>query len=240
MICTYCDSENVNKNGSNSSEKQKFKCKNCGRQFVENPENKIIPQSTKELIDDLLLEKIPLAGIVRVLDVSKRWLQYYVNEKYENVPQVINVTEKEKGRLTIECDEMWSFYAKKNNKEWIWLAKDIDTREIVGVYVGSRDREGAQGLWDSLPGVYRQCAVSYTDFWSAYVDVFPSTRHRPVGKESGKTTSIESFNCTMRQRISRLVRKTLSFSKKLTNHIGAIWYFIHHYNASLELNDSVA
>jgi peptide/nickel transport system substrate-binding protein len=35
------------------------------------------------------------------------------------------------------------------------------------------------------------------------------------------------------QRISRLVRKTLSFSKKRENHIGAIWYFVHHYNASL-------
>jgi len=52
-------------------------------------------------------------------------------------------------------------------------------------------------------------------------------------KETGKTNHIERFNCTMRQRISRLVRKTLSFSKKLENHIGAIWYFIHHYNASL-------
>lgn len=30
-------------------------------------------------------------------------------------------------------------------------------------------------------------------------------------------------------------RKTLSFSKSLENHIGAIWYFIHNYNASLLL-----
>ncbi|PSP07734.1 MAG: IS1 family transposase, partial [Cyanobacteria bacterium SW_7_48_12] len=28
-------------------------------------------------------------------------------------------------------------------------------------------------------------------------------------------------------------RKTLSFSKKLDNHIGAIWLFVHEYNASL-------
>jgi hypothetical protein len=27
--------------------------------------------------------------------------------------------------------------------------------------------------------------------------------------------------------------KTLFFSKKLENHIGAIWYFIHHYNACI-------
>jgi len=44
---------------------------------------------------------------------------------------------------------------------------------------------------------------------------------------------IERLNNTLRQRISRLMRKTLSFSKKLENHIGAIWYFIHHYNAPL-------
>ncbi|PPT10906.1 hypothetical protein CKA32_007036 [Geitlerinema sp. FC II] len=28
------------------------------------------------------------------------------------------------------------------------------------------------------------------------------------------------------------MRKALSFSKNLENHVGAIWYFIHHYNAS--------
>jgi IS1 family transposase len=54
-----------------------------------------------------------------------------------------------------------------------------------------------------------------------------------VGKETGKTRYIERFNHTLRQRVGRLVRKTLSFSKKLSNHIGAIWYFVHHDNASL-------
>lgn len=50
------------------------------------------------------------------------------------------------------------------------------------------------------------------DFWEAYEQVIPSSRHRAVGKKSGKTSLIERFNCTLRQRISRLVRKTLSFS----------------------------
>ncbi len=133
---------------------------------------------------------------------------------------------------------MWSFVKMKSNKKWIWLAIDVDSKQIVGVYVGSRDRIGAKGLWDSLPPVYRQCAVCYTDFWSAYEEIFPTKRHKAVGKESGKTNYIERFNCTMRQRISRLVRKTLSFLKKLENHIGAIWNFIHHYNAELELGSA--
>jgi len=101
------------------------------------------------------------------------------------------------------------------------------------VSVGDRSRKGAQGLWDALPGVDRQCAVSYTDFWSADNEVFPSKRHHSVGKESGKTSDIERFNCTLSQRVSRLVRKTLLFSKKLENHMGVVWYFVHHYNTSL-------
>jgi len=77
--------------------------------------------------------------------------------------------------------------------------------------------------------------VLYTDFWKAYAEVFSSKRHQAVGKSSGKTNHIERFNCTLRQRVSRLVRSTLSFSKKLENHIGAIWTFVHHYNAALPL-----
>ena len=123
----------------------------------------------------------------------------------------------------------------KECKKWIWLALDTAAREIVGVFVGSRDKAGAEGLWRSLPAAYRQCAVLYTDFWKAYAEVFPSKRHQAVGKSSGKTNGIERFNCTLRQRVSRLVRSTLSFSKKLENHIGAIWTFVHHYNASLPL-----
>ena len=213
--CPKCGCQNPVKNGHIHNGKQRFLCRTCGRQFVDKPENKVISQATKDLIDKLLLERISLAGIARVTGLSELWLQ------------------KKKGKLTLQCDEAWSFVGDKANQQWIWLALDVTTREIVGVYIGSRSEEGTRGLWDSLPAVYRQSAVCYTDFWSAYNNIFPQSRHKAVGKETGKTSYIERFNNTMRQRISRLVRKTLSFSKKLENHIGAIWYFIHHYNSSL-------
>jgi len=184
------------------------------------------------LVDKLLLEKIPIAGISRVTGIWKPWLQKYINKKYDRISQKIEA-EKKKGSLTIQCDEMWSFVGAKSNKQWIWLALDQDSKKIVGVYVGSRDRKGAKGLWKSLPPVYRQCAVCYTDFWAAYNEIFPANRHHSVGKESGKTIHIERFNLTLRQRVSRLVRKTLFFSKKLENHIGAVWNFIHHYNREI-------
>jgi insertion element IS1 protein InsB len=46
----------------------------------------------------------------------------------------------------------------------------------------------------SLPGIYRQCAVAYTDFWESYKTVIPSKRHRLVGKETGQTNPIERLN----------------------------------------------
>ena len=51
-------------------------------------------------------------------------------------------------------------------------------------------------------------------FWSATYGqvlcgaVFPGTRHQAVGKETGEISYIERFNNTLRQRVSRLVRKT--------------------------------
>jgi IS1 family transposase len=68
-----------------------------------------------------------------------------------------------------------------------------------------------------------------------YSQVIPSKRHKPVGKETGQTNHIERLNNTFRQRISRFVRKSLSFSKNLENHIGAIWYFIHDYNSRIAI-----
>jgi insertion element IS1 protein InsB len=97
------------------------------------------------------------------------------------------------------------------------LTINRETREIVGMAIGARTKAAARKLWASLPAVYRQCA------WEAYAAVLPLKRHRAVGKESGQTNHIERFNNTLRQRCSRLVRKTLSFAKNLANHIGALW-----------------
>lgn len=57
----------------------------------------MISDATKALIDKLLLEKIPLAGIARVVDVSEVWLQGYVNDKYAQVPRHAKVRAKKRG-----------------------------------------------------------------------------------------------------------------------------------------------
>lgn len=230
LLCPNCGSDDIMKNGTTRRGKQNYKCRDCGRQFVENPQWQPKDKATCALIDRMLLERLPLAGIARVLQLSESWLQQYVNACYAEVPQQAEVVAKTTARLVVQMDELWSFVDDKGNKQWIWLAIDGTTREIIGCHVGDRSAQSAQALWDCLPRRYRQYARIYTDYWEAYTCVLPSKRHFAVGKDSGLTSHIERLNNTLRQRISRLVRLSLSFSKKLENHIGAIWNFIHHYN----------
>ena len=235
MTCPRCHSNTVVKNGIRPlTGRQQYRCQDCQRQFVANPKKPRVSPWQKTMIGRLLLERIPLAGIARVVEVSERWLQTYVNRIYQRVPR--RVTKHRHGTsLCLECDELWSFVGNKGNKgnkQWVWLALDRKTRAIVGVHVGDRSRAGAQALWDSLPEAYRESAICYTDYWEAYAKVFPEDRHVAAGKDSGFTNHIERFNNTLRHRVSRLVRQSLAFSKKLDNHIGAIWLFVHHYNSS--------
>ena len=153
--CPTCHSEAVVKNGRTRHNKQNYKCRDCGRQFVEDPQWRAVSEEHRAIIDRLLLEKIPLAAIARAMQVSEQWLQSYVNANYATVLQEVKVSPKPKHRLTVQMDELWSFVQGKDNEQWVWLAIDVDTREIVGCYIGDRSGKSAQALWDSLPAVYR-------------------------------------------------------------------------------------
>jgi insertion element IS1 protein InsB len=142
-------------------------------------------------------------------------------------------------QLETEADEIWGFVASKENKQWVWIALDVTTKQVIAFYVGDRSASSARELWQCIPQVYRDHATFYTDGLAAYKTVLPSERHQVCAKSSGHTNMIERFNCTLRQRASRLVRGSLSFSKTMKNHIGAIKCFICHYNKMvIELAES--
>jgi transposase-like protein len=92
-----CASSQTVKNGRIHNGKQRFKYHECGRQFVEHPQKKVVDPATRELIDRLLLERISLAGIARAVQVSKQWLQSYVNQRYAGVPRSVQVAPKKRG-----------------------------------------------------------------------------------------------------------------------------------------------
>lgn len=131
----------------------------------------------------------------------------------------------------LELDEVWSFVQKRANKRWLWTAICRRTRQIVAAVIGDRSAKTCQQLWEVIPESYRRCH-SYSDFWEAYSLVFDEETHRSVGKETGETAHMERWNNTLRQRVGRYVRKTLSFSKRDFWHQIVTEMFIITYNLS--------
>ena len=135
--------------------------------------------------------------------------------------------EPEQTRL--ELDELWSFVSKKANKRWVWIALCRLTRQVVAYVIGDRSEKSCRELWEQIPEAYR-VGDGYTDFWEAYKKVIPAQQHTAVGKESGQTAHVERWNNTLRQRLARFVRKTLSFSKTDEMHEICLRLFLHRYN----------
>ncbi len=135
----------------------------------------------------------------------------------------------------LELDELWSFVLKRANKRWIWIALCRATRQVVAYVVGDRSTATCEKLWKQIPAAYRS-AHCYSDFWEAYQLVIPAEQHTAAGKETGFTAHVERWNNTLRQRLGRFVRKSLSFSKSETMHELCLRLFLHDYNSSLALS----
>ena len=236
LRCPDCYSEHIVKNGHIHNGKQNNLCRECGRNFVANPEWREITSTIISQIDRALNERMPLRGICRVFQVSLTWLMDHLVKLFAKQPDHLNAWIPELKQappelvIVCEADELWSFVGNKKNQQWIWLVMEKDSRQIVAFHVGKRTSEDAIELWKKIPDVYTECGRFYTDYCKSYEAAIPTEQHRAYGKDAGFTNHIERLNLTLRTKCSRLVRKNICFSKKLENHIGAIKYFICNYN----------
>ena len=155
IACPNCHSLTAKKNGSTPSGKQKFQCLSCSKQFVEDPQNKLIPKETRERIRRSLLERVSLEGICRIFDVSMPWLLEFMQETVAALPDNLNadvVADNEEFEVVVlESDEMWSFVGNKKNDQWLWLVMHSKTRQILAFHVGKRDKASGEALMNKLP-----------------------------------------------------------------------------------------
>jgi len=231
LRCPRCQLSHIKRNGHTYYGKQNYQCLLCDRQFV--IKNETVSLEKQELIKSLLLERLSLRGICRVLKVSLSWLINFIEQVYLTTPEDLQFVEPSAAEIAIfslEADELWSFVGEKENKRWIWLVLERRTRQIIALHVGDRSQDSALALWAKVPASIKAEALVLTDCWEAYAVAIPSHQHVACQKQSGQVSLIERFNCTLRQRVSRLVRKSLSFSKSDWFHEEAIKYFIAHYN----------
>ena len=232
MHCPKCYSRKIKKNGHTHYGKQNHKCKECGRQFVQGSKHYIGPGKRAQ-IRLALLERLSLRGICRIFQVSLTWLLDFMLEEYSRAPEDLGAIlplERNNRQLQIiglEIDEAWSFVGSKQNKCWIWVVVNPAPWQVICFHIGSRGVDSAKALWKKIPRRLRKHCDFCTDEWEAYKAVLPAEKHFTA---KDFTRHIERLFCTMRQRMSRLVRKNLAFSKKWSHHEAAIRYFLWKLN----------
>ena len=159
--CPTCGANRYKKNGHTRHGKQNHQCKACGRQFTADPLDRRIASEQRK--------RISLRGICRTMGVSLTWLLHFMVECFAACPDDLHVqlpagrTEVLLSRLEAEADEMWSFVQKKANQQWIWIAMDATTRQIIAFHGGDRRPESGKALWAPIPLGYRARAMCHTD-----------------------------------------------------------------------------
>jgi insertion element IS1 protein InsB len=127
-----------------------------------------------------------------------------------------------------EIDEMWSFVEKKENQRWLWHAIDHATGVVLAYVFGDR----ADAVFLKLRALLKPFGITrfLTDDWGAYERHLPAAQH-VVGKRN--TQKIERKHLTLRTRIKRLARRTISFSKLEQMHDIVIGLFVNRYEFGL-------
>jgi len=226
--CPKCGSGKMVKNGHDYKGAQKYHCQDCDSYGTLQAQHGYNGQ-VRAQVKHAFLERISLRGIERVFDLSRRTVARWLEVWAAHLPPLEQTLADAQATDVLELDELWSYVLKKSNKRWVWVALCRRTRQVVACFIGDRSEASCRQLWRRIPPAYAKCH-SFSDFWEAYQLVFDPERHQSVGKDSGQTNHIERWFNTLRQRLARFVRKTLSFSKSDKFHGIALRLFIHHYN----------
>ncbi|MEL6408735.1 MAG: IS1 family transposase [Chloroflexota bacterium] len=228
--CPDCGSTDIVKNGHDYKGDQKFHCKKCNRYGTLNAE-KGYQRERREQVKRAVLERVSLRGIGRIFNMSRHTVSRWLKQWLQDAPSIEDTLYPMQWGDVLELDELWSFVGNKSQKRWLWLALCRRTRQVVAYWLGDRSEASAIRLWQRLPREYKRCA-SFSDQWEAYRHVFDVRKHQMVDKKSGETNHIERWFNTLRQRLARFTRKTLSFSKRDDMHDGVLRLFIRHYNST--------
>ena len=148
MICPKCNSSNIIKQGFTTTKKQKHKCKNCGKLFVENP-IKPLEECSRPIIRKRMLEKhenhknlsmgmivgnvVMRELVIKLISITKMGIKKIIKKKIWKycVLNVIKLKFKGKPKQKITCDncsnefERWcanirnhNFCKRKCYNEW--------------------------------------------------------------------------------------------------------------------------
>ena len=233
--CGKCGSINIIYNGHNQCGSPQYRCKDCGTCRVLKPKSKT--QSIDlEALERAYLERNSDRAVARIFDISHTTVSRLLKKKARELPDFKSTVIEPKAEEAVEADEVYSYVLSKKNPIRIWIALNKSNKQILSFLIGDGTMKSRQKFWRKRPYEWLR-QPSFSDLLQSY-NCIPKETHTKVGKGTGLTNHIERLNNTIRQRFARLVRKTLSFSKKVYMLNLHFKYWAYHYNLQIQNNST--
>jgi insertion element IS1 protein InsB len=204
MQCKYC-TNHCQKSGRQSNHEQRYYCKGCNKYQQVVYRYRAYANNTDERIIMYKKESCGMRGVSRIMEISKNTVKARILKIAGQLKKPAIVKGKE-----YEMDEMRTYIKNKDNKYWIAYAIRRDTREVVDLKVGKRNKKTLRRVTDTL--LLSEAAKIYTDRLNLYEYLIPKELHR---KSKYKINHIERKNLSVRTHLKRLARKTICFSKSI-------------------------
>ncbi|WP_155271211.1 IS1 family transposase [Xenorhabdus bovienii] len=218
--CRFCQQvEYVKKHGKGEAGHQRYRCLSCKRTFQLDYAYRACKAGIKEQVFDLAMNNAGIRDTARALHVS---INSVVRGFKKLKPRCVTTLPLDKVNVQLICDvdEVWSFVGNKKYRRWLWYAWEPRLKRIIAHTFGARNKKTFKKLLKKLASfnIVFWCA----DNFKAY-NLLPKSQHL-VGKTF--TQRIERENLTLRNRLKRLNRKTLGYSKSPEMHDKVIGTFI--------------
>lgn len=206
VICPFCYSVKIIRNGTTKTRKQQYICKECHKRFLDYYTYKAYHSNVNSLIIQLTKEGLGIRSISRVLQISATTLLRRIKSIAQDVtPPILSF-----GR-TYELDEMRFFIKKKSNPMWLVYAIDKVSKEIAAFYIGKRNNQTLNAVVKTL--LNAKATTIFTDKLKNYQYLIPKTIHNT---QRYQTNGIERMNLALRTHLKRLNRRTIGFSRSIT------------------------
>ncbi|ENF4439120.1 IS1 family transposase, partial [Salmonella enterica subsp. enterica serovar Anatum] len=210
--------------GQGKTGHQRYRCQLCHRTFQLDYAYRACQPGMKEQIVALAMNNAGIRDTARALHIS---INAVVRTFKKLSPRCVTTHPLDNLQIQLICevDEMWSFVGNKKQQRWLWYAWEPRLKRIIAHAFGGRSKKTLRKLLGLLSGF--NVAFWCTDNFSAY-ELLPGKNHI-----TGKlyTQRIERENLNLRNRLKRLNRKTLGYSKSAEMHDKVIGTFIEreHY-----------
>jgi insertion element IS1 protein InsB len=200
LQCMLCKG-NCIKHGKTEEATQRYKCKQCGKTFMEKYMNKAYVIANI-IITALLKEGFGIRSMARLLHISCTTVLKRIVSIAKAIEKPIISFNK-----SYEVDELCTYCQCKTKLLWVVYALQKDTKQVVEFTVGSRTKTTLQKAISTL--CMSKAVKINTDKLNLYGFIISQAMQST--KQYG-TNNIERKNLSLRTNLKRLNRRSICFS----------------------------